>query len=226
MAVRGRMIRMRMSDGAEIGVYHVEPKGERRGGLVLIQEIFGVTEHIREQCDLFADEGYEVLAPALYDREVPGFEASYSEEDVQRAIQVARQLHDFEVSLKDAQTCIDVLKAKGPVFMTGYCYGGSVTWAMAARSGDLAAASGYYGGMIPTMANLEPKCPTILHFGAHDHGIPMAGVQRVAELHPEVAVHVYDAGHGFQSDRRTDYHEPSAKLARERTLALFRAHGG
>ena len=226
MAVRGRMIRMRMSDGAEIGVYHVGPKGERRGGLVLIQEIFGVTEHIREQCDLFADEGYEVLAPALYDREVPGFEASYSEEDVQRAIQVARQLHDFEVSLKDAQTCIDALKAKGPVFMTGYCYGGSVTWAMAARSGDLAAASGYYGGMIPTMANLEPKCPTILHFGAHDHGIPMGGVQRVAELHPEVAVHVYDAGHGFQSDRRTDYHEPSARLARERTLALFRAHGG
>ncbi|MFM8375162.1 MAG: dienelactone hydrolase family protein, partial [Phenylobacterium sp.] len=77
-----------------------------------------------------------------------------------------------------------------------------------------------------TMANLEPKCPTILHFGAHDHGIPMGGVQRVAEMHPEVAVHVYDAGHGFQSDRRTDYHEPSATLARERTLALFRANGG
>lgn len=226
MPTRGQMIRMQMSDGAEIGVYHVEPTGERRGGLVLIQEIFGVTEHIREQCDLFADEGYEVLAPALYDREVPGFEASYSEEDIQRAIQVARQLHDFEVSLKDAQTCIDALKGKGPVFMTGYCYGGSVTWAMAARSGDLAAASGYYGGMIPTQANLEPKCPTILHFGAHDHGIPLPGVERVAELHPEVAVHIYDAGHGFQSDRRTDYHEPSARLARERTLALFRANGG
>ena len=226
MATRGQMIRMKMSDGAEIGVYHVEPTGERRGGLVLIQEIFGVTEHIREQCDLFADEGYEVLAPALYDREVPGFEASYSEEDIQRAIQVARQLHDFEVSLKDAQTCIDALKGKGPVFMTGYCYGGSVTWAMAARSGDLAAASGYYGGMIPTQANLEPKCPTILHFGAHDRGIPLPGVERVAELHPEVAVHIYDAGHGFQSDRRTDYHEPSARLARERTLALFRANGG
>lgn len=226
MATRGQMIRMKMSDGAEIGVYHVEPAGERRGGLVLIQEIFGVTEHIREQCDLFADQGYEVLAPALYDREVPGFEASYSEEDIQRAIQVARQLHDFEVSLKDAQTCIDALKDKGPVFMTGYCYGGSVTWAMAARSGDLAAASGYYGGMIPTQANLEPKCPTILHFGAHDHGIPLPGVERVAELHPEVGVYIYDAGHGFQSDRRTDYHEPSAKLARERTLALFRANGG
>ena len=224
MAVRGQMIRMKMSDGAEIGVYHVEPKGERRGGLVLIQEIFGVTEHIREQCDLFADLGYEVLSPALYDREVPGFEASYSEEDVKRAIQVARQLHDFEVSLKDAQTCIDALKAKGPVFMTGYCYGGSVTWAMACRSRDLAAASGYYGSMIPGMADRKPNCPTILHFGEHDHGIPMEGVRKVAELHPEVAVHVYDAGHGFQSDRRSDYHEPSATLARQRTLDLFSAH--
>ena len=226
MPTRGQMIRMQMSDGAEIGVYHVAPTGERRGGLVLIQEIFGVTEHIREQCDLFADEGYEVLAPALYDREVPGFEASYSETDVQRAIQVARQLHDFEVSLRDAQTCIDALKDKGPVFMTGYCYGGSVTWAMACRSKDLAAASGYYGGMIPAMADRTPTCATILHFGEQDHGIPMEGVRKVAELHPKVAVHVYDAGHGFQSDRRTDYHEPSAKLARERTLALFRANGG
>ena len=226
MATRGQMIRIQMSDGAEIGVYHVEPQGQRRGGLVLIQEIFGVTEHIREQCDLFADLGYEVLSPALYDREVPGFEASYSETDVQRAIQVARQLHDFEVSLRDAQTCIDALKAKGPVFMTGYCYGGSVTWAMACRSRGLAAASGYYGSMIPAMADRKPNCPTILHFGEHDHGIPMEGVRKVAELHPEVAVHVYHAGHGFQSDRRTDYHEPSARLARERTLALFRANGG
>jgi carboxymethylenebutenolidase len=226
MATRGQMIRMKMSDGAEIGVYHVEPTGARRGGLVLVQEIFGVTEHIREQCDLFADQGYEVLAPALYDREIPGFEATYSPEDIQRAMQVARQQHDFQVSLADAQTCIDALKTKGPVFMTGYCYGGSVTWAMACRSKDLAAASGYYGGMIPAMADQTPNCPTILHFGEHDHGIPMEGVRKVAELHPGVPVHVYDAGHGFQSDRRTDYHEPSAKLARERTLALFRANGG
>ncbi|MCA3726433.1 MAG: dienelactone hydrolase family protein [Phenylobacterium sp.] len=227
MATRGQMIRMKMSDGAEIGVYHAQPtKARRRGGLVLIQEIFGVTEHIKEQCDQFADQGYEVLAPALYDREVPGFEASYSPEDIQRAMQVARVQHDFQVSLADAQTCIDALKDKGPVFMTGYCYGGSVTWAMACRSRDLAAASGYYGGLIPAMADQTPNCPTILHFGQHDHGIPMEGVRKVAELHPEVAVHVYDAGHGFQSDRRADYHEPSAKLARERTLALFRANGG
>ncbi len=226
MATRGQMTKVKMSDGAEIGVYRVKPDGARRGGLVLIQEIFGVTEHIRECCDRFADEGYEVLAPALYDREVPGFEASYSPEDIQKAIRIARGEHPFELSVKDAQTCIDLLKDKGPVFITGYCYGGTVTWAAAGRCEGLAAASGYYGGNIASMIDLKPKCPTILHFGAHDHGIPMETVKKIEAAHPDVKVYVYDAGHGFNSDRRTDYNEACAKLAMERTLALFRANGG
>ncbi|MGN6517595.1 MAG: dienelactone hydrolase family protein, partial [Rhizomicrobium sp.] len=85
MSLRGKMIKMKMSDGAEIGVYHVDAVGARRGGLVLIQEIFGVTEHIKEISDKFAAEGYEVLAPALYDREAPGLEAKYTPEDIQKA---------------------------------------------------------------------------------------------------------------------------------------------
>ena len=226
MATRGTMTRMKMSDGAEIGVYHVAPTGQRRGGLVLIQEIFGVTDHIKEMCDSYADEGYEVLAPALYDRVAPDFQATYEPEDIQKAIKVARELHSFPQALEDVQTCIDALKDKGKVFITGYCYGGSVSWAMACRSPDLAAASGYYGSMVPAMADQQPLCPTILHFGRHDHGIPMEGVEKVAKLHPEVGVHVYEAGHGFNSDRRTDYHAESAALARQRTLDLFRANGG
>ena len=222
----GKMIKMKMKDGAEIGVYHVEPKAARRGGLVLIQEIFGVTDHIREQCDLYAGEGYEVLGPSLYDREEPGFQATYSPQDVQRAIKIARGDHPFELSIADSQVCIDALKSKGPVFMTGYCYGGSLTWAVACRCEGLAAASGYYGGNIAQMADWNPKCPTILHFGRHDHGIPMEAVEKVRKLHPEVEIHLYDAGHGFNSDRRADYNEECAKLARQRTLDLFRANGG
>ena len=224
----GKMIRVKMSDGAEIGVYHAEPEGERRGGLVLIQEIFGVTEHIRELCDEYAADRYEVLAPALFDREHPGFEADYSGEDFQRAVQLARELHPFEQSLADAQTCVDALKDKGPVFMTGYCYGGSVTWAMAGQSNDLAAASCYYGSLIPTMfKDRKPKCPTIAHFGRYDMGIPTEGVDALIATKPDLAeIFVYEAGHGFNSDRRKDYHEESADLARERTLALFKACDG
>ena len=226
MSTKGRMISMTMSDGASIGVYHVEPQGPRRGGLVLVQEIFGVTDHIKEQCDLYAAEGYEVLAPALFDREVPGFQASYSAEDIQEAIKIARDQHPFDRSVADVQTCIDALKDKGPVFITGYCYGGSVTWAAACRCEGLAAAAGYYGRLIPDMVDETPRCPTILHFGKHDASIPLDGVEKVRAAHPEVQVYLYDAGHGFNSDRRSDYHEPSARLARERTLALFRANGG
>ncbi|MBI1328435.1 MAG: dienelactone hydrolase family protein [Alphaproteobacteria bacterium] len=221
---RGTMTKMKMSDGAEIGVYHVAPKGARRGGLVLIMEIFGVTDHIKEVADGYADDGYEVLAPALYDREHPDFEATYSPEDIQVAIKLARVEHPFELSIKDTQTCIDALKAKGPVFITGYCYGGSVTWVAACRCDGLAAASAYYGSLIPQFANETPKCPTICHFGEHDHGIPMEGVNKVKAAHPGLHIYVYDAGHGFNSDRRTDYNEACAKQARERTLELFRAN--
>jgi carboxymethylenebutenolidase len=225
MTLRGSMMKMCMNDGAEIGVYHVDPTGERRGGLVLIQEIFGVTEHIREQCDLFAGEGYEVLGPSLYDREAPGFQVSYSPEDIQKAIQIARGEHPFDLSVNDTQVCIDALKDRGPVFITGYCYGGSVSWAAACRCTGLAAASGYYGGQIGQMGEENPRCPTILHFGRHDHGIPMEVVEKVKRLHADVVVYVYEAGHGFNSDRRTDYNEAAANLARQRTLDLFRANG-
>lgn len=226
MAPRGKMETMKMSDGAEIGVYRVQPTGAWRGGLVLIQEIFGVTEHIMELCDGYAADGYEVLAPALYDREHPNFQATYSPEDIQRGIKLARAEHPFDLSIKDTQTCIDDLKARGHVFITGYCYGGSVTWAAAGRCNGLSAASSYYGGNVGQMIDLNPKCPTICHFGKDDHGIPMEVVDKVKAAHPDVKVYVYPAGHGFNSDRRTDYHEESAKLAKQRTLELFRANGG
>lgn len=224
----GDMIRMTMSDGAEIAVYHAAPEGERRGGVVLVQEIFGVTDHIREMADDFASEGYEVLSPALFDREHPGFEASYTGPDFERAVELARKLHPFELSLKDTQTCIDTLAGKGAVFVIGYCYGGSVAWAAATKLDRVAAASAYYGSMVPQFAEeAAPRVPVIAHFGRFDGGIPMEGVEKViAKEFPLAEVFVYEAGHGFNSDRRKDYHEQSADLARERTLALFRANGG
>ncbi|HEU0065694.1 MAG TPA: dienelactone hydrolase family protein [Sphingomonas sp.] len=223
----GTMDRMTMADRGEIGVYHAHPVGTRRGGLVLVQEIFGVTDHIREQADSYAAQGYEVLAPALFDREHPGFEADYSGSGLERGIELARKLHPFEQSLSDVQTCVDALAPDGPVFVVGYCYGGSVAWFAATRMHNVAAASGYYGGQIPAAADEAPKVPVILHFGRFDHGIPMERVDAViARDWPLATVHVYDAGHGFNSDRRKDYHAPSADLARERTLALFHANGG
>lgn len=216
-----------MADGATCAVYHVHPTGSRKGGLVLVQEIFGVTDHIRELCDEYAVDGYEVLSPSLYDREHPGFEADYTGPDYARAVQLARELHPFDLSLSDVQTCIDALAPSGPVFVVGYCYGGSLAWLSTTRLTGVAAASAYYGSLIPGAVDEEPKVPVIAHFGRHDAGIPMEGVDTViARNWPNATVYVYEAGHGFNSDRRKDYHEPSADLARERTLELFESYGG
>lgn len=224
----GQMIKMKMSDGEGIAVYHAEPTSERRGGLVLVQEIFGVTDHIRELCDEYAEDGYEVLSPALFDREHPGFEADYTGSDYDRAVELARDLHPFDQSVADANSCIELLRCAGPVFITGYCYGGSVSWGAAGINEWLAAASCYYGRLaVLNFIDLAPKCPTIAHFGRYDMSIPMAEVETlIAKQHPLAEIFVYDANHGFNSDRRKDYHEPSADLARERTLALFKACGG
>lgn len=225
----GEWLKIAMDDGYELPVYHALPQGERRGGLVLVQEIFGVTEHIRELCDEYAADGYEVLSPGLFDREQPGCALAYSGGDWERAVQIARDEHPFEQSLADTRTCIGWLHGKGgPVFIVGYCYGGSIAWRLAQTDDRLSAASAYYGGHVATrFADEAPQCATIAHFGRYDPMVEIAPVEAlIAKEHPTAQIFVYEAGHGFNSDRRKDYHPESAALAKERTLMLFRACGG
>lgn len=225
----GEMITLTMSDGHAMPVYHAMAQGARRGGLVLVQEIFGVTEHIRELCDEYAADGYEVLSPGLFDRQEPGCALGYSGSDWDRAVKIAREEHDWEQGLADTQTCIDWLAGKGgPVFIVGYCFGGSVAWRMAQISPNLSAASSYYGGYVATrFADQAPQCAAICHFGRYDPLVDFAPVEKLIERqHPTAQIFVYEAGHGFNSDRRKDWHPESADLAKERTLLLFRACGG
>lgn len=226
MALQGTMMTLTSKDGAEIGYYHVKPAGARKGGLVCIMEIFGVTDHIKEVCDGWAAEGYEVVSPQLYDREEKNFQSAYSEEDIQQAMKL-RDKVGYDHIADDVQAGIDFLKAQadGPVFVTGYCYGGSATWVAACRCDGLAAASCFYGRQIVDFADESPNCPTIMHFGEHDESIPMKFVNEIAKKHPELPIHVYDAGHGFCSDRPTHYNAEACKLARERSLKLFAENG-
>jgi carboxymethylenebutenolidase len=219
----GKMIEMTMSDGRTIGVYRAEPYGVRRGGLVVIQEIFGITDHIREVADSYCAEGYEVLAPALFDREEPGF--TIGADEMQKGVEMAYRRHPFDLSVEDAKSCAHELKKNGLVFAVGYCYGGSVAWALACRCPELSAVSSYYGKLAPDMADQKPECPTICHFGRTDASIPLDRVEQLIEMRPEVQVHLYDAGHGFNSPRPTHHNAEAAKLARDRTLEFFHAHG-
>ncbi len=210
-------------DGFELSAYHAKPTDARRGGLVLIQEIFGVTEHIRELADAFAADGYETIAPAFYDRLERDFQADYSQDSIAKGVQYS-QATAWDQVAGDLQAAIDALQA--PVFATGFCWGGAAAWLAACRCTGLSAVSSFYGRRISELKNEAPKVPTILHFGKTDASIPMERVEEIRQAHPDLPIYLYDAGHGFVSDRRADYDPDSARLARLRTLAHFANNGG
>jgi len=211
------------ADGFVLDAYHTVPEDARHGGLVLVQEIFGVTDHIRELCDGFAGDGYEVLAPSFYDRRERGFQAGYDADGVARG-RAYSEATPWDQVQGDLQAAVDALK--GPVFVVGYCWGGTAAWLAACRCEGVAAASGYYGRRIPELIGEIPLCPTILHFGKRDPTIPPQVVEQIRDAFPDLPVYVYDAGHGFASDRRADYDPDSARLAHLRTLQLFSRSSG
>jgi carboxymethylenebutenolidase len=210
-------------DGFVFGAYRAPTEDARRGGLVLIQEIFGVTDHIRELADGFAVDGYETLAPSLYDRQQRGFEAGYDAESVAAGRRYSEVAPWDEVA---ADLTAAVAALAPPVFVAGYCWGGSATWLAACRCEGVAAASAFYGRRIPELIAETPRCPIILHFGKRDPSIPPEVVEQIRTAHPDLPIYVYDAGHGFVSDRRADYDPDCARLARLRTLQLFQKASG
>lgn len=222
----GETITLTAEDGHQLGAYVATPTdGPQKGGVVVVQEIFGVNQHIREVCDWFAAAGYKAIAPAIFDRQEPGFESGYSLEEVQRA-RAFIQNPNFDEYLMDVAAAKAELAKDGPVAIVGYCLGGSIAFAAATRMHGMAAAVGYYGGRVAAMADEVPMCPTMLHFGETDQSIPMADVETIKQKRPDVEVYVYPAGHGFSCDHRSAYHAESARIAGERTLAFFDKHMG
>lgn len=220
----GEQLRLTASDGHELGAYRADPAGKPRGGVIILQEIFGVNSHIRSMCDRLAAEGYVAIAPALFDRFVRDFESGYSPEEIEVARQYLGNL-DWELLLLDTRAAFDAIKGEaGPVSATGFCLGGSLSFLAATRFGDLAASVGYYGGAIVRFADAKPLCPTLLHFGEQDYTIAMSDVETVRAKRPDVELHVYPAGHGFSCDERGSFAPESAALAWRRSLDFIAAN--
>lgn len=218
----GEMIRLKAEDGFEIGGYQAMPAGPPKGGIVVVQEIFGVNHHIRSVADGYAAEGYAVIAPAYFDRVERDVELGYDDEGRTKGIALMQGLGGFDNALKDTAAAVKALAGFGKVGIVGYCWGGTVAYLAAAKLPGLAAAVGYYGGGIAKNAGQMVRCPTILHFGEEDHGIPMSDVETVQKAHPDMAIFTYKAGHGFNCSERGSYDAASAKLAFERTLEFFK----
>lgn len=211
------------ADGFVLYAWRAPALGERKGGLVLIQEIFGVTEDLKRVCAEFAAEGYEAIAPSLFDRIEPRVQIPHdTQEGIAKGRDYTSRKSQHEL-VGDVQGAIDWLFPQGPVFLTGFCYGGFVAWIGASRCTGLNAAAGYYGRLILEHQNEQPKCPVILHWGRNDPLIPLNQVEAFVESHPQIVNHLYEAGHGFVSGRSAHHDPDAARLAMARTLALFEA---
>ena len=220
----GERIELTAADGFTLGAWRAAPAGPPRGGVVVVQEIFGVNAHIREVTDGYAEAGYLAIAPALFDRVEADVELGYDEAGMARGIDIARGRLEIDAALLDIAAAVEAASVGGDVGVVGYCFGGLLAWLAACRVDGVACASSYYGGGVAGVADLVPRCPVIFHFGALDAHIPAEQVEKVRAAQPDCPVHVYDADHGFNCDHRASHDAAAAALARERTLALFDAH--
>jgi len=216
----GKTIRLTASDGHEFGAYRAEPSGAPRGGIVVIQEIFGVNAHIRSVADGFAADGYAAVAPALFDRAERDVELAYDPDGI-AAGRALRGKLDWDGPLRDIGAAVDSLSGS-KVAVVGYCWGGSLAWLSATRIDGLAAAVCYYGGQIKDFKDETPRSPVLMHFGSADQGIPLDDVEAIRAAHPDLPIHVYEgAGHGFNCDMRASYDPDAAATARQRTMAFL-----
>jgi len=211
------------ADGFAFSAYHEPAFTPRKGGVIVIQEIFGIDRHVRADVERWAKMGYEAIAPAMFDRREPDFHAEHDDDGIKAGIAHAIGT-PREQAMGDIAACRDFLLSRGAkVCVVGYCYGGSLAWLAAGNVDGLSAASSYYGSMVQANAALPLKCPTIVHLGRTDHGIPADEVAAdVGKHHPKVPVYIYEgAGHGFNNESPERYNAEAADLARHRTRELF-----
>ncbi len=219
----GKIIELHTADGQRLSAYLAEPTGTPKGGIVVIQEIFGVNPHIRSVADKYAQAGYTAIAPAVFDPIEKGVELGYDQAGMQKGVELVSAL-GFDRAVASVEAAAKAIASAGNVGSVGYCWGGSVAYLSAARLG-LPAVS-YYGGRNAQIVGEKARAPLLFHYGLKDAHISEADRETVRRANPDAEFYLYDADHGFNCDARASFDPPSAKLALERSLAFFAKHLG
>jgi carboxymethylenebutenolidase len=223
----GAAVILEASDGHRLDAYQAVPAGEPRGGVVIVQEIFGINHHVRALVDQVASAGYAAIAPALFDRVRRGVDLDYTPEGTQEGRALRTQI-GWDAPLLDLEAAARALAAvtRRLPAVIGFCWGGSLAWLLACRSGEVACSVGYYGAQIIQFVGESPRVPVMLHFGARDALIPAGDVEAIRRAHPGVEVFVYPADHGFNCADRAAHDPASAADALQRTLEFLGQHLG
>ncbi|HUX74342.1 MAG TPA: dienelactone hydrolase family protein [Steroidobacteraceae bacterium] len=218
----GKTIELTAADGHRLSAYLAEPAGKPRGGLVVVQEIFGVTRHIRAVADQYAAAGFLAIAPAVFDRVQRDVDVPYT--DMAKGFGYMQAMNNALVML-DLRAAIDRVAVAGKVGVVGYCWGGTIAYLAAARL-PLAAAVSYYGGSTTQYLAEKPRCPIMYHFGEKDAHIPPSAVEQIKAADPQGVFHLYPADHGFNCTDRGSFEPASAQLALRRSLDFLHKYVG
>jgi carboxymethylenebutenolidase len=218
----GQIVELIAGDGHRLDAYLADSTGKSRGGIVVIQEIFGVTRHIRAVTDQYAAAGFTAIAPALFDRVERHVDVPYT--DMTKGFSYVQRLKDENV-MRDVQAGIERVATAGKVGIVGYCWGGTMAYLASARLA-VAATVAYYGGGINNHTSEKPRCPIMFHFGEKDSHIPKSAVDKIRADVPAGIFHIYPADHGFNCTDRASYEPESAKLALQRSLEFFHKYVG
>lgn len=218
----GNQIELTATDGHRFSGYLSEPAHAPRGGIVVIQEIFGVTRHIRAVADQYAAAGYLAIAPALFDRQKRDVDVPYTDFQTAIGLMQAARIDD---AMLDIEAALARVAGAGKTGIVGFCWGGLLTFIAAARL-NAAAAVAYYGGGISQHLSEKPRVPVMFHFGDKDAHIPLTAVDQIKAAYPEGLYHIYAADHGFNCTDRPSFEPASAALAFERSIEFFKKNVG
>ena len=215
----GEHINLSTSGTQCIGAYLAKPKGAPKGGIVVVQEIFGVNQHMRNVTDRFAEHGYVAIAPAFFDHVESGVELGYDEAGFKRGRELVGEI-SFDLAIEDVASAAEAIRSAGRIGCVGYCWGGTVAFLAATRLAMPAVS--YYGARNVKFLDEKRKAPVQFHFGEKDESIPPEIVQKHRDALPQMEVYTYPAGHAFNRDIDPKHYDAaSAKLAQERALAFL-----
>ena len=221
MTATESIIRITAADAHTLDAFVAKPAGARKGGLVILQEIFGMTDQLKSVVRSFAADGYETILPALYDRKAQGTVVPFDKPDDGR--EIVGGLDKAKVML-DIGAAVKAVDGPGGVSVLGYCWGGGLVVGAACEY-DLRGAISYYGTRLPTYLDREPNCDLLFHFGETDTmNTPPEVIEQVRKAIPTAETYVYAAGHAFANDARKTYIPEAAIPARERSLAFLDRH--
>jgi carboxymethylenebutenolidase len=213
----GKHLSLTTTDQHKLGAYRADPAGAPKGGMIVVQEIFGVNRHIRAVCDRLAAIGYVAVAPAVFDRFARDFESGYTPDEIAHARGLLGSLN-WDHMMADIAAARDEMKSVGPVGVIGFCMGGTAAFLAACRTPGLATSVCYYGGAIGKFADEKPKCPIQMHFGEKDESIPQTVVEEIKKKQPQAEIYVYPgAPHAFSNDDRASFQKEATDLAWKRT---------